>query len=108
MLILIRQLIVAGEIFNVGGKNYSVKQIAEIAKKKLGKDIKILQTHSDDNRSYHISSEKVKDLLKFEVKFDISNAIEDLKVAFDNKLLLKPLENEYYFNIKRMQSLNLK
>ena len=97
-----------GEIFNVGGKNYSVKQIAEIAKKKLGKDIKILQTHSDDNRSYHISSEKVKDLLKFEVKFDISNAIEDLKVAFDNKLLLKPLENEYYFNIKRMQSLNLK
>ena len=38
----------------------------------------------------------------------LSNAIEDLKVAFDNKLLLKPLENEYYFNIKRMQSLNLK
>ena len=99
--------IINGEIFNVGGKNYSVKEIAEISKKELGEDIKIIQTHSDDNRSYHISSQKVKQLMNFEVKLDISNAIKDLKVAFDNKVLLNPLENEFYFNIKRMKNISL-
>ena len=96
-----------GQIFNVGGKNYSVREIAEIAKNELGEDIKIIQTHSDDNRSYHISSQKVKQLMNFEANLDISNAIKDLKVAFDNKVLLNPLENEYYFNIKRMKNISL-
>ena len=96
-----------GEVFNVGGKNYSVKEIAELAKKELGQDIKIVQTHSDDNRSYHISSEKVKNLLDFKVKFDISDAIKDLRKAFEKKLLINPLENELYFNIKRMKNISL-
>ena len=96
-----------GEIFNVGGRNYSVKEIAQIAKNELGQDIKILQTHSDDNRSYHISSEKVKNFLNFEVKLDISDAIKDLKKAFEQKLLINPLENEFYFNIKRMKNISL-
>ena len=45
--------------------------------------------------------------MNFEVKLDISNAIKDLKVAFDNKVLLNPLENEFYFNIKRMKNISL-
>ena len=49
--------LINGEIFNVGGKNYSVEEIAEITKR-VGNDIKIIQTHSDDIRSYHISSQK--------------------------------------------------
>ena len=99
--------IINGQIFNVGGKNYSVKEIAQIAKNELGNDIKIIQTHSDDNRSYHISSKKVKELMNFDVKLDISNAIKDLKAAFDNKILLNPLENEFYYNIKRMKNISL-
>ena len=99
--------LINGEIFNVGGKNYSVEEIAEITKKELGNDIKIIQTHSDDIRSYHISSQKIKDLMNFEVKLDISNAINDLKKAFENQILLNPLENEFYFNIKRMKNISL-
>ena len=99
--------VINGEIFNVGGKNYSVKEIANIVKKELGQGIKITQTYSDDNRSYHISSKKVFDLLKFEVKFDVSDAVKDLKIAFDKKILTNPLENEYYFNIKRMKNISL-
>jgi nucleoside-diphosphate-sugar epimerase len=99
--------IINGEIFNVGGKNYSVKEIAEITKNELGNDIKIIQTHSDDNRSYHISSKKVEDLLNFKVKLDVSDAIKDLKLAFEKKLLVNPLENEFYFNIKRMKKIYL-
>ena len=37
----------------------------------------------------------------------IREAVEDLKNAFDKGLLPDSLENEMYFNIKRMQSLNL-
>ena len=37
----------------------------------------------------------------------IKEIIEDLKDAFDKKLLINSLENEKYFNIKRMQSINL-
>ena len=96
-----------GEIFNVGGKNYSVEQIAHVTRQVLGHDIKIVQTHSDDNRSYHISSEKVNNLLQFDVKYDISDAIKDLENAFTNKILFKPLENEYYYNIQRMKNISL-
>ena len=45
--------------------------------------------------------------MNFEVKLDISNAINDLKKAFENQILLNPLENEFYFNIKRMKNISL-
>lgn len=99
--------VINGEIFNVGSKNFTVREIADITRKELGEDIKITQTYSDDNRSYHISSKKIMDLLKFEVKLDISDAVKDLKIIFDKKILKNPLENEYYFNIKRMKNISL-
>ena len=69
--------------------------------------MKLITTPTDDNRSYHISSQKIKDKLGFEAQHTIREAVEDLKNAFDNGLLPDSLENEMYFNIKRMQSLNL-
>ena len=59
------------------------------------------------DRSYHISSQKIKDELGFETTHTIRNAVEDLCAAFDKELLPNSLDNEMYFNIKRMQSLNL-
>ena len=95
------------EIFNVGGKNHSVQEIAEIAQKELGSDIKLNKIHSDDNRSYHISSKKVKEILNFDVKFNIDHAIRDLQKVFEKKILINPLDNEFYFNIKRMKNISL-
>ena len=95
------------EIFNVGGKNHSVQEIAEIAQKELGSDIKLNKIHSDDNRSYHISSKKVKEILNFDVKFNIGHAIRDLQKVFEKKILINPLDNEFYFNIKRMKNISL-
>ena len=100
--------IINGEIFNVGGKNHSVQEIAEIVQKELGSGVKLNKVHSDDNRSYHISSEKVKKVLNFEVKFNIAKAIKDLQQVFQKKILINPLENEFYFNIKRMKNISLK
>ena len=41
-------------------------------------------------------------------KFTISDAVQDLKAAFKDKLLINTLNNDLYFNIKKMNNLNLK
>ena len=98
---------VAGKIFNAGYENQPVREIAETVKAVVGDDVKLVTTPTDDNRSYHISSEKIKEELGFVATHTIQQAVEDLCNAFDKGLLPDSMENEMYFNIKRMQSLNL-
>ena len=98
---------IAGKIFNAGYENQTVRELAQTVKKVVGKDVKLITTPTDDNRSYHISSKKIKNELGFEALHTIQEAVEDLKTALDKGLLTNSLENEMYFNIKRMQSLNL-
>ncbi len=97
-----------GEIFNVGFKNQSVNELATDVKEIIGEDIKIINTKSDDNRSYHVSSEKIKEILGFETRYTVKNAVSDLKNAFEKKLLINTFDNEFFFNIKRMNNLKLK
>ena len=99
--------IINGEIFNVGFKNQSVNELALDVKKVMGKDVKITNTESNDNRSYHISYEKIKSILGFVTKRTIRDAALDLKKAFEGGILPNSLQDEKYFNIKRMQSINL-
>ncbi len=97
-----------GEIFNVGFKNQSVNELASEVREVIGEDVKIINTKSDDNRSYHVSSQKIKDILGFEVKYSVKDAVLDLKKAFEKKLLTNTFENEFFYNIKRMNNINLK
>ena len=99
---------VSGEIFNVGYENNSVLELAESVKKVIGEDVKIKSSPTDDNRSYHISSEKIKKVLGFNSASTIIDAVTDLKIAFQKGLLPNSLTDEKYFNIKMMQSINLK
>ena len=99
---------VDGQIFNVGYDNKSVSEIGNIVKKEIGDDVILKTEKTNDNRSYHISSEKIKKKLGFMPIKNISDAVKDLKEAFNNKKLIEPLSNEFYFNIKRMNSINLK
>jgi nucleoside-diphosphate-sugar epimerase len=96
------------QIFNVGFENRSVKDLANLVKNVFGDNIDIVSQETNDNRSYHITSEKIKKILNFKNKKTIKNAIEDLNKAFKEKLFINSLENEMYFNIKRMKSINLK
>ena len=96
-----------GEIFNVGYKNQSVNELADDVKKIIGEDVKILNSKSDDNRSYHVSSKKISEILSFKTKFTVRDAVSDLQNAFKKKLLINTFQDENYFNIKRMQSINL-
>ena len=99
---------VAGEIFNVGYANQSVSELGQAVKEVLGPDVRVIATPTDDKRSYHISSDKIQKQLEFKASHSIREAIEDLVRAFDDGLLPNSLEDERYFNIKRMQSLDLK
>jgi nucleoside-diphosphate-sugar epimerase len=75
-----------GEIFNVGFKNQSVNELAEDVLNIVGNDVKIIKTKSDDNRSYHVSSEKIKEILNFETIYTFKYSFLDLKNAFEKKL----------------------
>lgn len=99
---------IAGEVFNAGYENQSVMDLAKTVQNVIGEDVKLNVVPTDDNRSYHISSKKIFDVLGFKTKFTIKDAVKDLKDAFEKKILNEPLDNEMYFNIKRMQSLGLK
>ena len=99
---------IAGEIFNGGYENYSVLQLAEAVRNVIGEDVVLKTTPTDDNRSYHVSSKKIADVLGFAASHTIKDAVSDIKNAFEKGLLPNSLDDEMYFNIKRMQSINLK
>tara|TARA_B110000971_G_C20038430_1_gene515940 strand:+ start:4366 stop:5343 length:978 start_codon:yes stop_codon:yes gene_type:complete len=95
------------QIFNVGFENYSVENLALMVKKNIKEKVDIQREKSDDNRSYHINSDKIKKILNFKPKKSIDEAIKDLTKAFEKKILLKTFDNNEYFNIKKMQSIKL-
>ncbi|KKL78951.1 hypothetical protein LCGC14_2019720 [marine sediment metagenome] len=94
--------------YNVGYENYKVSEIALIVKDALGGNTPIVTTPSNDNRSYHISSKKIKEELGFEVRRTIEEAILDLKAAFDSGKVPDSMGDIRYYNIKTMQTINLK
>ena len=98
---------VAGQIFNAGFENQKVKELAKIVKEEIGQDVRMVTLPTEDNRSYHISSKKIYDELGFKASRTIRDAVIDIKKAFDQGKLPNSLNDERYFNIKRMQSLNL-
>ncbi len=102
------------QIFNVGYQNLSISELANIVKKVVESEfpekgyIDIETTHSDDNRSYHINSEKIKKVLGFVPQFTIEDAVRELCNNFKNRIIKNSFEDDVYFNIKRMQKLKAK
>ena len=98
---------VSGEIFNAGYHNHTVSELVNIVKNKIGDDVVLEKIDSNDNRSYHISSEKINKVLGFNTSKNIGDAVLDLKKAFDKDLLPNSLSDEKYFNIKKMNNIKL-
>ncbi len=96
------------KIYNVGYENFKVMEIAEKVKATLGSDVDIVVTPTDDNRSYHVNSDKIKNELGFVPKHTIEDAILELKDAFDKGLIPDSMSDVKYFNIKLMQEMNAK
>ena len=105
---------IKNEIFNVGYQNLSIYQIAKLVKKVVEnqfsekKNIEIIKENSDDNRSYHINSDKIKEKLNFIPKRTIEKAVEDLCEAFKQNKFKNTFSEDIYFNINRMKNINAK
>ena len=96
------------KIYNVGYENYKVREIANMVSNALGGNISIETTPTNDIRSYHISSRKIRQELGFKAKHTIQEAVADLKIAFDEGKIPDAMDNIAYYNIKVMQAINLK
>ena len=92
-----------GKVYNAGWENLKVIDIAKQVKEVVG-DVDIEVAPTDDNRSYHISSEKIKKELGFAPKKTVKDAIRDLKRAFEQGKIPNA-DNDSYYNIKRMKRL---
>lgn len=98
---------VNGEIFNCGNENMKMMEIAnsikDITEEKYQLNIDIRVEESDDKRSYHINSDKIKNKIGFDPNFTIKNAVDDLCNAFKNNLIPKSFEKDIYYNVKTIK-----
>lgn len=103
-----------GGVYNVGYENDTVMNIAEMVKRVvekdnlLGRPIKLEVVATDDNRSYHISSEKIAHELDFRPTKTVEDAVRGLLAAFKDGKLTNSMTDGRYFNIKTMQTIKLK
>tara|TARA_Y100001958_G_C21238461_1_gene565501 strand:+ start:88 stop:1092 length:1005 start_codon:yes stop_codon:yes gene_type:complete len=99
---------IVNQIFNVGYANLKVIKIAEMVKENFKKnkifneEIKIIKEYSDDKRSYHINSDKIKRVLNFKPRYSLKDGISELVKAFKNKKLKNTFTNINYFNVKKL------
>jgi nucleoside-diphosphate-sugar epimerase len=105
--------LIDGEVFNAGYHNASVMEIAETVKRVVerdniyGGDIELEVVPSDDDRSYKVSSRKLRERLGFEAERTIEDAAADLLAAFKDGRLINTMDDPGYFNIRTMQERGL-
>lgn len=100
---------IQGEIFNVGYHNHTVLQIGKMVHEIVSKKrpVELVIEPTNDNRSYHVSSEKIAKKLGFTPKFSIEDAVKDLLAAFESGKLPDSMTDIRYVNIKTMKAVNL-
>jgi len=105
---------IQGETFNCGYENQSiadlavvVKQVVEREFQELGK-IDVVTTPSNDNRSYHINSEKIRQRTGFQPKFSVADAVTDLCKAFKAELLPNSISHDRYYNVRTLKAIQAK
>lgn len=104
---------IENQIFNVGMQNHTILEIAEIVRKTIynldnSYEIDLEIVKSDDNRSYHINSDKIKNILGFVPKKTIQDAVTDLFFAFKKGLIKDSFENDDFYNVKTIKKLHHK
>ena len=103
--------IIADQVFNCGYQNMSIMQIAETVKKVVLEEfpekdkITVEVSPSNDLRSYHINSDKITNVIGFKPQHSVEEAIRDLCRAFREGKLPDSLENDIYFNVRKMKKI---
>jgi len=103
-----------GETFNIGFQNQSIMEIAQIVKRVIEEEmpgrgeVDIVTTSTNDMRSYHVNSDKIKRTLGFVPRRSIEDAVRDLARAFRNYLLPDSFGDDWYYNVRTMKKLGAK
>jgi nucleoside-diphosphate-sugar epimerase len=101
---------VANQIFNVGFQNMSIADLALLVKKVVEEifpekaPISIVTTPSNDNRSYHINSDKITRVLDFKPRHTIEDAVRDLCHAFAKGKLPNSMTDDSYYNVRTLKA----
>jgi nucleoside-diphosphate-sugar epimerase len=102
---------VADETFNVGYQNLSLIQIAELVRRVVAeqipdrREVEIVTTPTDDIRSYHINSNRIKRVLGYTPRHTIEDAVRELCGAFLAGKLPNSMEDDRYFNVRLLKRL---
>jgi nucleoside-diphosphate-sugar epimerase len=99
---------VDGKVWNAGYHNLKVCEIADMVRERIGDQVEIVVTPTDDHRSYHVSSERLLREFGFSAKRSVGDAIMDLKSAFEAGRVPNSMTDDKYYNIRRMQSVHLR
>lgn len=99
--------------YNCGFQNQTIMEIAEIVKRVVGEvyperpPIEIEVSPSDDLRSYHINSDKIRRELGFTPQFKIEDAVRDMCNAFQAGKLPNSFDDDNYFNVRKLKALSV-
>jgi nucleoside-diphosphate-sugar epimerase len=102
---------VQNRIYNVGYQNLSLMEIAHLVRGVVGREFpergapEIVTTPTDDIRSYHINSDKIRRELGFVPSHTIDDAVAELCRAFREGRLPDSMSDDRYFNVKRLKRL---
>ncbi|MBI4577662.1 MAG: SDR family oxidoreductase [Planctomycetes bacterium] len=101
---------VAGRVYNAGYENATVASIAERVRRVVREEapdlgeVEMVRTPSDDVRSYHISSERIRRELGFAPRHTLEDAVRDLVAAFRDGRLSKDIDDPRYHNVRCMKA----
>jgi nucleoside-diphosphate-sugar epimerase len=102
---------IQNETFNVGFQNLSLMEIAELVRRVVSqelpdrKPVDIVTTPTDDIRSYHINSDKVKRVLGYAPRHTIEDAVRELTQAFRANKIPNSMEDDRYYNVRLLKRL---
>ena len=104
---------IAGKTFNAAYQNHTVAQLGELVRGIVSREmpqlgpVTVETVPSNDTRSYHVSSEKIKRELGWAPQRTIEDAVVDLCAAFRTGRIPDPLNDIRYYNVKTIQASGL-
>ena len=89
--------LVSGEVFNVGDTrlNYTLTQAAGVILDVFPK-VRIEHLESSDRRNYRVNFDKLSRLTGFRARYSLRDGIEEIKKAFDERLITDYMDLRYH------------
>jgi nucleoside-diphosphate-sugar epimerase len=106
--------LIAGKTFNAGYQNFTVAELGQMVRDTVSREmpelgpVAIETTSSNDLRSYHVSSDKIKRELGWMPNRTLEDAVVDLCRAFRAGKIPNSLTDIRYVNVKAVQASKLR